>query len=151
MAFFVLSLQSMKVALKYFWVLALIPILIWLKNDFDLDAEKIGSGIDTIAKTRAIVKDNLTPDPKNVFYIKVKAVGLQSSFDAAGMVVKLYDSDFNLVGNSQVVNGKVRFVLPNLADTAAQFTAVVQATSDDITFIPNDGAQLTIYEKHLAE
>jgi hypothetical protein len=141
----------MKVALKYFWVLALIPILIWLKNDFDLDAEKIGSGIDTIAKTRAIVKDNLTPDPKNVFYIKVNAVGVHSSFDAAGMVVKLYDEDYNLVGNSQVVNGKVRFVLPNLSDTASNFTAVVEATSDDVSFVPNDGKELRIYEAHLAE
>ena len=141
----------MKVALKYFWVLALIPILIWLKNDFDLDAEKIGNGIDTIAKTRAIVKDNLTRDPKNVFYIKVKPIGLQSSFDAAGMVVKLYDKDYNLVGNSQVVNGKVRFVLPNLADTASNFTAVVEATSDDVSFIPNDANILHIYEAHLAE
>jgi hypothetical protein len=81
----------------------------------------------------------------------VKAVGIQPSFDAAGMVVKLYDTDFNLVGNSQVVNGKVRFVLPNLADTASNFTAVVEATSDDVTFIPNDANILHIYEAHLAE
>jgi hypothetical protein len=141
----------MKVALKYFWVLALIPILIWLKNDFDLDAEKIGNGMDTIAKTREMVKDNLTPEPKSVFYIHVKPVGVQSSFDASGMVVKLYDKDYNLVGNSQVVDGRVRFVLPTIGDTASSFTAVVVATSDDITFIPNDGSVLQIYEAHLAE
>lgn len=142
----------MKVALKYIWSLAVIPFLIFLKGDLSMDTFMHINKIEPIEKTKEKIMENFHPEPKPFFEINVKAITKSGNFTADGIPVNLYDSSYNLVCQSQVVLGKVKFQLEDLTQMKNSYHIVVPKTADQLEICSGViSSPLLIFEDHMKE
>ena len=142
----------MKIVIKYLWSIFFIPFLIFLKGDFSVDTYMNFNQIEPLAKTREKMMNNIKPVAKPCLFVKVKAISTKGGFNAHGLTANLYDSNYNLVSTSQIVQGKIQFNLEHGSDTLQQFRVVVPSTADEMEFIKgNDYPLLTVYEDHLVD
>lgn len=141
----------MKGLLKYIWILALIPALGFLKSD--LNASIFVATKQSHAKEFAeSVKTVMQPSAVYTLVINIKPVPKNNNFSADGMLVQLFDENYTLIDNSQVIGGKVKFELGSKYLKLQHFKVVAPATADEmqVTNLENT-YELSVHEDQLTE
>lgn len=142
----------MKIIFKYLWSVLLVPFLVFLKGDFSVDTYISVNQIEPLAKTRERMIEQVQPATKPILHVKVKAISESGSFTAAGLPAELYDSNYNLIAKSQIVNNRINFSLDKGEDTLANYTVVIPNTADEISFNGNHPSEeLQVHESHLID
>ncbi len=96
--------------------------------------------------------NNIKPVAKPCLFIKVKAISSKGGFNAHGLSANLYDANYNLISESQIVQGKIQFTLELGSDTLQQFRVVVPSTADEMEFRKGkESPVLMVYEDHLID
>jgi hypothetical protein len=140
--------NGMKLIIKYIWSIAIIPFLVFLKGDLSVDTFMRLNNIESIAKTKEKVMNKFQPKANTLYMIPVKVVSNNPAFSADGLKVDLYNSEFNLVEHTQVLNGMVCISSASVADTGS-YHLIVASTADELKFKPSTtNAPLTIHEDH---
>lgn len=124
----------MKKSLKYLSTLVLIPFVVFLRGDVDLsvDTFMFGEQVQAVANTKMEIQEKLKAEPIYFFQIKTEVKASTPGFTGEGLPVQLYDSTYQLIGKSQIINGKVRFQLAHAADTATLRYVVLPSTAAEI-------------------
>lgn len=142
----------MKIVLKYLWSLMLLPLLIFVKGDFSVDTYMSVNQIEPISITREKVLEDLNPVVKPILTVKVKIISKSGQFSADGFAADLYDDNYNLISQSQIMHSRIQFTLDKGEDTLKNYTVVIPKTADELTF---DGSgkrqELVVNEEHLLD
>jgi len=124
----------MKKSLKYLSTLILVPFLVFLKGDADLsvDTFMFGEQVEAVVVTKNQIEEKLMAEPICFLTIKTQVKATNNGFTGEGLPVHLYDSSYQLIAKSQIVQGRVRFQLAFAADTASLQYVVLPATAAEI-------------------
>lgn len=142
----------MKIALKFLWSLVLVPLFIFIKGDL---STKIFAEINELPAPISEVKKTVTrvaeKDRMIQFIVPVKPISANKNFNAHGMKVQLFDSEYNLLASSQVLNGQVTFSINEDYSLITNLHVVALETSEEV-IIANPKqieVSLEINEAHL--
>ncbi|MBC7382154.1 MAG: hypothetical protein H7296_04070 [Bacteroidia bacterium] len=142
----------MKIFVKYIWTIIFIPAFIILTADVLNISPNYAKNVNSAKEFYNIIHKIITPSSLATLEIKIKAVSKDPNFSAEGMLVQLFDENYNVIDKSQVMEGKVRFELKSKYLLSQHFRVVAPGTADEIN-VDNlvDLNMLTIHESQLTE
>lgn len=140
--------------IKYIWSLVLVPFLLFVKGDLSVDTFTALTHIDApIKDVQQKVSRAVAPEGDITFSIPVKISSTNGSFNGNGLKVRLFDEEYTQIGESQVVNGLVKFTIPAKMGNIKNFHVVSVETAEEVVIesLQKIEVSLEINEAHLQE